>query len=316
MLWLVAFVVIAISVFIRWTIKQKNPADAIRSTNLQRRPTDEDLYTGLPFFDTFEESPFADADDYNWFIRQFQPVLTTAYCEYLKPGCVLCLDAVWRSPAPQGADQVIQPVPTFQPTSLRQLAENGLNFKFIEHEIYAALWTGYAEGLPSDYNKIFAYCKTLRDCGIFIGTTNLLREVVRRDCVMAYHMLIKAFGTSQTPGTTRGRIHFFTRLRQHVKVWGSIAIKRFYDEQINNPGHPTAASLFHEDERKTEMLWKTPPNRTTYPFQRQLRFTYCPYQAFNTTELRYACKNVSEHGWYEHSPHENLSALYVNPLDF
>ena len=325
-MWLAVAALTILYAILRWWVRGPTNAPDTPPLFLQRRLTDEDFCTGLPFYDSFAESPFADIGDYRWFIRQFQPILTTAYDDFLAPGCLLCLDAVWNAPAPL--------LPT-----LRHHAVRNLNFAEIQSTIYNALWAGYANNSCSDYGKIRYYCQLLQRHGVFIGTTNLLREVIRRDCVMAFWTLIDIFGNKTTPGTTQGRARFFISLRQHLMVWGSVNIKEFfYDRESRNPGHPTAASLLPADSERdpsvqylprsllipgqlyvprqqSEIAWKTPLHTSTYPFQRDLRFVYCPVQTLNTAELRHACKCVSDHGWYNQSPYEDLSDLYVTPLD-
>ena len=120
---------------------------------------------------------------------------------------------------------------------------NTASISDIEIEIYKALDEGKDSNLPCAYGQLDLYFNMLKNANLYLCTTNLLREIIKRDCVHAFQSVLKIFGQKDIPGSNYYRIRFFTALLQQLIIWKSVHIKKYvhgiFDQAKNNQHLPT-----------------------------------------------------------------------------
>ena len=204
---------------------------------LQRCDDDSvDFYSGLPCFPTFNDSPFARRSDYEWYVNQFRPIR-----HYNGKSLITCSDyVVLQTREPH---KNVRNVCTL---NLRFLSLKSMlttdTFAQIETEIYKNLAVGREENLPCHYGQLEIYFNLLKDADFYLCTTNLMREIVKRDCVKAFETVLNVFGKADIASSDLSRNDFFVSLLQHLIIWKSVQIKKYvwdkFEQAENNTNVP------------------------------------------------------------------------------
>ena len=184
-----------------------------------------DYFSGLPIYNNFVNSPFFLLKDYQCYLNQFKPVsscwLDRSYSAIFKCLDGICFEHKLRMYIPRNL------------LTLSFLACEDSSLMFIEQKIYEALAVGQFSRNPSDYKTIFNYCTMLKNANLYMCTFNILREVIKRDCVEAFKIILEVFGDDVSiPGTVIARSKFFKMLRQHLILFRSIHIKKYVFDKI------------------------------------------------------------------------------------
>ena len=293
-----------------------------------------DYFTGLPYYPSLKCSPFSTYEDYDWYRRQFQPIRHYHW----ETKIIECPDyaAFRQHPNSKFTEKFHFPL------NLRSLALKAMlstnNISAIETEIYDALEYGKDCNLPCRYITLERYFNLLKDANLYLCTTNLLREIVKRDCVEAFKAVLKVFGQKDIPGNNFSRNNFFISLLQHLLIWNSVHIKKYihdiFEQTKNNPHLPPEKHILptrlnlvqlHKYSRDWEGIYysyipkdllrrnesyvplydssvsfQNPAQDLSVNLSKKLFVVNCPIQAHRCrTNILYSCGMLEQHRWYD-----------------
>ena len=156
-----------------------------------------DYFTGLPYFASLKCSPFSGYEDYDWYRRQFSAIRHYHW----ETSIIECPDYEAFRQHPNSKC----PEKYHFPLNLRSLTLHSMlsstSISAIENEIYQALEYGKDCNLPCRYVTLERYFNMLKNANLYLCTTNLLREIIKRDCVHAFQSVLNVFGQNDIPGT-------------------------------------------------------------------------------------------------------------------
>ena len=307
-----------------------------------------DFYSGLPCFPTFKDSPFARRSDYEWYVNQFAPIR-----HYNSKSLITCSDYVivqHREP--------LRNVRNVCPFNLRFLSLNSMltsdTFSQIESEIYKNLAAGKEDNLPCNYGQLEFYFNLLKDANLYLCTTNLMREIIKRDCVKAFETVLNVFGKADIAGHDLSRNDFFVSLLQHLMIWKSVHIKKYvydkFEQTENNANVPPKDQLYptrldlvrlhrYNTQYSAKVLYISPhqlrskeayvprsssnvefkisADKLDKKLSKKLFVVHCPFQKYRwNNEHRYDCFDYRRYRWYDFSNVPQLTDFYVTPIFF
>jgi hypothetical protein len=268
-----------------------------------------DLYTGLPYFFKFSQSPFLCVADFARHVRRFRGVRSRLSHVYSESGqeIVICRDHQECLECSGTSVPVVPPLFTKKEHTLKMMA--GL--------ITEAIWSGYPL-LPSDADRVQNLCKVLKRADYYLITPVLLRMLVQRDCVDAYEAIIEVFGGTDYPGTNEYRLRYFQILQKHLAVWSGLNIKRYLRDQVDDrPGakYPTKTTLLCN-----KILLGDPFGDISMRLSRfaevhasleksEIIIFHCPFQAFPTK--RFSCNELSALRFYGFTQEPDVNRLFA-----
>ena len=309
-----------------------------------------DFYSGLPYFPTFRGSPFSRNSDYEWYVNQFSPIR-----HYRKDSLITCPDYITLQDRESHRNfRNICPL-NLRFMSLKAMLTNG-TFSQIENAIYENLAEGKDENLPCNYGQLRFYFNLLKDADLYLCTTNLMREIIKRDCVKAFETVLDVFGKADIGGDELTRNDYFISLLQHLLIWKSVNIKKYvldkFEQADNNANvplknqlYPTRKDLVKLHHYNTLYSAKIPyiptyhlrsnepyvPSPSSYvqynigfefaeldkTLSKQLFVVHCPFQRYRwDKKYFFNCHVYQKNRWYDFSNIANLNDLSVTPIFF